>query len=558
MALGANFKYLTNLQYKVKSLTRRLEAFESGQKYLDLKKNLEKQLAAYKREINGLKAKLSQAHRETVRVIDNWFQVFEDISAEHKKEIEAREGLIKKLKTQLLQTEQERDHARDGRRDKNRELYQAKTKIEDLKGVILQLKAQINRDYENSSIPSSQKPHHKKITNNREKTGRKPGGQNGHKGHHRKKYCPTKHIHIPAPDEYTYSDNYKPTGKMIEKQLVEIDFTLKVLEFKTPEFRNVRTGQRVHADFPAGVNNDVNYGGSIKAIALLLNSRYGVSIDKVREFLREITNGELEISKGMINGLCKDFSSKTEAEQKKAFTDLLLLPVVHADFTNARVNGKNAQVAICSAAGITLYFAREHKGHKGLAGTPVEHYHGTLVHDHDIVFYSYGDNHQECLVHVLRYLKASMENEPHLQWNKRMRGLLQEMIHYRKGLAAENPELDPDRVGEFESRYREILKLAKEEYDYEPPSDYYREGYNLYKRLDKYRDNHLLFLHDVRVPTNNNLCERKGRVFKRKQRQMMAFRSFDGLVYLCNSISMIDLLSARGDNLFRSIADILG
>ena len=151
-----------------------------------------------------------------------------------------------------------------------------------------------------------------------------------------------------------------------------------------------------------------------------------------------------------------------------------------------------------------------------------------------------------------------MENEPHLQWNKRMRGLLQEMIHYRKGLAAENPELDPDRVGEFESRYREILKLAKEEYDYEPPSDYYREGYNLYKRLDKYRDNHLLFLHDVRVPTNNNLCERKGRVFKRKQRQMMAFRSFDGLVYLCNSISMIDLLSARGDNLFRSIADILG
>jgi len=150
-----------------------------------------------------------------------------------------------------------------------------------------------------------------------------------------------------------------------------------------------------------------------------------------------------------------------------------------------------------------------------------------------------------------------MENESNLQWNKRMRGLLQEMIHYRKGLAEENPELDPDRVKEFEDRYKEVLELAKKEYDYEPPSDYYREGYNLYKRLDKYRDNHLLFLHDVGVPTNNSLCERKGRVFKRKQRQVMAFRSFDGLVYLCNSMSMIDLLSAREDNLFRSIAAIL-
>ena len=82
-------------------------------------------------------------------------------------------------------------------------------------------------------------------------------------------------------------------------------------------------------------------------------------------------------------------------------------------------------------------------------------------------------------------------------------------------------------------------------------------GYNIYKRLIRYRDSHLLFLHDVRVLTNNNLRERKGHVFKRKQRQVMAFRSFEGLVYLYNSLSMFDLLRARGDNLFRSIADIL-
>ena len=46
---------------------------------------------------------------------------------------------------------------------------------------------------------------------------------------------------------------------------------------------------------------------------------------------------------GMINGLSKEFSTKTEAEQKRAFADLLLSPVMNADFTNAKVNGKNVQ-----------------------------------------------------------------------------------------------------------------------------------------------------------------------------------------------------------------------
>ena len=150
-----------------------------------------------------------------------------------------------------------------------------------------------------------------------------------------------------------------------------------------------------------------------------------------------------------------------------------------------------------------------------------------------------------------------MENEPNLKWNQKMRKLLQEMIHYRKGLSKEKPNPDPDKVKEFENRYIEILEMAKKEYEYEPPSNYYKDGYNLYKRLDAYRNSHLLFLHDIRIPTNNNLCERKGRVFKRKQRQVMAFRSFDSLVYLCNSISIIDMLSVKEDNLFKSAATIL-
>lgn len=76
-------------------------------------------------------------------------------------------------------------------------------------------------------------------------------------------------------------------------------------------------------------------------------------------------------------------------------------------------NGKGCYVYVCATPdGKALYFARAKKGHEGVKGTVAEDYHGILVHDHDITFYSYGTDHQECLAHVLRYLKDSMDNEP--------------------------------------------------------------------------------------------------------------------------------------------------
>lgn len=50
-----------------------------------------------------------------------------------------------------------------------------------------------------------------------------------------------------------------------------------------------------------------------------------------------------------------------------------------------------------------------------------------------------------------------------------------------------------------------------------PANDYYRDGYNLFLRIEKYMQNHLLFLHDLRVPATNNEAERLLRNYKRKQ-----------------------------------------
>ena len=550
-----NFEYITNLQYKVKSLTSQVRAFESGEKYVTMYSKFKKQLLAKGKEIERLKSELADAHCQTVTMRNNWMQVFEDMEKEHAKELKKKDHKIKALEERALNAERMLDLAKDNLREKTIELYKVMTELEEEKGKNQELRAQINRDYENSSIPSSLKPNHKKIANNREKTDKKPGGQPGHKGHTRKKHIPTNQIHIPAPEKYKNNTDYKPTGKIVAKQVVNLDIRVIVDEYDTPEFRNVRTGQRVHANFPSGVINDVNYGGSVKAFAFLLNSRCCVSIDKVREFLSELTKGELQISKGMINGLCKEFSKKTEAEQKEAFSSLLLSPVLNTDFTGGRLNGKSVQVAVCATPDKTMYFAREQKGHKGIEGTPVENYQGILVHDHDKTYYNYGSEHQECLVHILRYLKDSIDNEPNLKWNKRMRELMQEMIHYRNNLEY-GTDPDSDKVAEYEIRYQKILDGAKEEYEYEPPSDYYKEGYNLYRRLHKYKESHLLFLHNMLVPTNNNLSERLLRVFKRKQRQVMTFRSFDSVHNFCNSMGMINLLCTKGKNLYTGIASI--
>ena len=556
--MDARFEYITNLQYKVKALTSQLKAFESGEKYLTMKSEFRNQLSKKDREIKSLKLKLADAHCQTITVRKRWMQIIEDVEKEHAKELQDKDRIIKSLEERALRAERLLDEQHCTLREKNKELYEVKVQLEDEKGKVLKLRSQINRDYENSSKPSSLKPNHKKIENNREKTGRRPGGQVGHKGHPRKKHTPTNFVNIPAPEEYMNSSIYRPTGRTLTKQIVDIRLKLVVTEYSTPEFRDLRTRQRVHAEFPEEVVNDVNYGGSVKAFAFLLNNRCNVSIVNVSDFLSELTGGELKISTGMINGLSKEFSFKTESERKKAFADILLSPVVNTDFTTARVNGRSMSVTVCATPYVVMYFAKEHKGHEGIKGTPVENHQGILVHDHDKTFYKYGSAHQECLDHPSRYLKDSMGNEPDLKWNLQMRELIREMIHFRNSLDPDDDrdpdQIAPDEVAVFEARYDKTLDLAKDEYEYEPPTKYYIDGFNLYKKLQTYKSEHLLFLHDRRVPHNNNLAERLLRVMKRKQSQAMTFRSNCGLDYFCQSLGIIASLRTQGENLYDSVS----
>lgn len=535
------FEHISRLQYKVKALQAEVAAFKSGKRYAQMEEAHRKNNAFNARIIKKLKAELADSHKETITVRNIWMEM-----------LDAAEKRIKSLLEEIRQL-------REALRREKAEKYQILAELDEEREKNRKLNAQIHRDFQNSSKPSSMNPNHKKITNNREKTDRKPGGQPGHQGHFRKRREPDMVIPIQPPEKFSDASKYRPTGKTVRKQQVGIKISCITVEYETPEYIEIATGKSVHAPFPAGVVDDVNYDGSIRALAFLLNQECNVSIDKVSRFLSDITGGDLHLSKGMINGLSKQFSRNSEDERKQMFMHLLASPVMHIDATNARMNGASRQVFVCTnPEGTTsLYFSREHKGHAGIKDTPAELYNGIMVHDHDKTFYSYGNDHQECLEHVLRYLLDSIQNEPDLTWNKSMRELIREMIHCRNQLP---PGTLPDEAAviQFEKRYDEILNKAADEYEYVPPTKYYMDGYNLFVRLRDYKHNHLLFLYNPDVPTTNNISERMLRGFKRKQKQIMSFRSDENLSYCCDSLSMLNSIRAKSDNMFADLASIFG
>ena len=555
--MRTNFEYMTNLQYKVKALQAQVDAFQSGEAYLRQKEEYEKRLREKDRIIAALKKELGRSHAETVTMRDRWMEVFEDLEKEHRKAMSKEQKKTARMEQRMLAAEKSEDRWHEKWKEQQVQLYAVQTELEEEKEKNRKITAQVNKNFENSSIPSSMQVGRKKIPNSWVKTGKRPGGQPGHKGHRRKLHVPTETHEIPAPKKYQDSPDYYETGKVIRKQKVEIHLGVRIIEYATKEYRDRRTGARVHAPFPAGYENEVNYGGSIKALAFLLGNEGNVSHGKIRKLIEELTEGEIRLSDGMINGLCREFSEKTKEEKQEIIKKLMTSPVMNADFTNANVNGGSAQVLVLASPqeNVALYIGREKKGHEGVKGTPLEDYVGTVVHDHDKTFYRYGIRHQECLQHDCRYLIGSKENEPERKWNQKMHELIREMLHYRNSLD-EKEELDPAKVSGLEARYDEILREAEEEYEADPPSEYYKEGYNLFRRLKEYKESELLFLHDKRVPANNSLCERLARVFKRKQKQAMVFRSHESLDYTCDGLSIVHLLRTKDDSVYQRIAEI--
>ncbi len=551
------FFSMTAQQYELQRLTRKVASLESGAEIVKLKKEKTKLLNYYEKIIKKLKKELELSHAETVKVCRIWFEVFEDLEREKQKIIKQMEKKFEDLEKKNLEMARQRDEALDKLRESKKAEYKAKTALQEAQDKIEALNIRINKDYTNSSKPSSQNPNHKKICNGRVKSEKNPGAQKNHEHHPRKRpENITRIVEIPPTEEMLNNPDLRPTEKYIDKYLVSCRLIIETIKFRTQIFRNRKNGSRVHAKFPENVKDDVNYDGTVKACAYLLKDKCNVSIGNVKDFLCEISNGELNLSTGMISNLTKEFSSKTKQERNEIFLKLYSSPVLHADFTFGRVAGKQGTVLICAdEAGTVLYQSKDKKGDEGVKESPLEFYKGITVTDHEAALIKHGEKHQECLSHVSRYLVSSIENEKNLTWNKLMKEWISEALAYWNNIKVGAEQEDNQKDIDFLNRYDEIVELAKKEYDYEPPNGYYREGYNLYKRMYEDREDYVLFLKDKSVSPTNNIAERYARVYKRKNIQAMCFRSKNGVKYFCNGLSVIQTIKNRGENLFSAVTN---
>ena len=180
----------TSLSYQLQAARKELEAFRSGEAYLKLRADYEKIIRGLKLTIKRLEKErdgFSFSRREITR---QWMDVLEDIQKEHEKEIRKFKKTIAELLDIVASLKNRNTELDEKRKKALSDYYETASKLEEAQGLIQKLTAQVNRNYENSSLPSSKCIGRKKITNNREKTGKKPGAQAGHPHHPRKSMEP--------------------------------------------------------------------------------------------------------------------------------------------------------------------------------------------------------------------------------------------------------------------------------------------------------------------------------------------------------------------------------
>lgn len=143
------------LQYWLKNMTQKVREFESGERYIKMRQEFLAVFREKNQTIKSLKDEIARAHAETVTVRKNWSEVVDDLDREHCREMRLKEAEIQRLHQRVLEVERQRDNALDKLKEKNRELYEVKTLLDEANQKIIGLTARINKDYTNSSKSSS-------------------------------------------------------------------------------------------------------------------------------------------------------------------------------------------------------------------------------------------------------------------------------------------------------------------------------------------------------------------------------------------------------------------
>jgi transposase len=407
--------------------------------------------------------------------------------------------------------------------------------------VIAELRARLDQNSRNSSKPPSsdgygKPPAEKRKRSLRRRSGRKPGGQRGHKGHHleRREDPDRVVLHSVEVCECCGRDvSGAPIEQSQSRQVFDLPEmpALECVEHWIQK-RRCECGHLASSSFPEGVTAPACYGPRIRALGIYLVCYQHLPYERAAEILSDWAG--VPISVATLQAFVALGAEGLEEFLQEIRSQLAGAEVAHFDETGGRIDGRLGWIHSASTETLTLLTVHRKRGLEAMVAAGVlPDFRGVAVHDNWAPYRNFdGALHALCGAHHLRELACAEEQGQ--AWGLGMGCLLldtKDAVEQAK--AAGRKQLSRRALAELHASYREMIKLGYEE---NPGLTGQQEGrqpkrtkaQNLLLRLDQREREVLRFAHDFRVPFDNNLSERDLRMVKLQQKISGCWRTGQG------------------------------
>ena len=414
------------------------------------------------------------------------------------------------------------------------------------------LEGRVNKNSSNSSKPPSSdmnKP--KKTTSSKNKSGKKPGGQPGHKGKTLKNSrAPDQIVRLSVTNCEECGNNLKNKKiSMKSRQEFEIpEPKIFITEYQS-ESRDCSCGYTTTACFPKHITHASQYGIRAKSLMVYMNQHQFIPYDRASQFF-ETVYGQ-KISPATIvnavntlgNRLCK-LDSQIKKLLSKSDT-------AHCDETSMKISGTKHWLHTVGTKKLAHYAMHEKRGSKATQDIGIlPEFKGTIIHDHWKSYFQYKNSkHALCNAHHL--LELRFINEQHkMKWAKKMSLLLIKIKEHKDLFVKKSKDkFTKWLLKKHNSEYNAILVKAHREQARRGTLD----SRNLIKRLSNFKQETLLFMNDFTIPFTNNLSEQDLRMSKVKQKISGCFRNTISADSFCKIRSMLISGRKNSKNIFKLI-----
>lgn len=435
----------------------------------------------------------------------------------------------------------------------------------------------------NSSKPPSSdqnnlaKPPKPKPKSQRKRSGKKPGGQPGHKGSTLEMVNNPDHIidcEIEAGTCCKTCGTILPKGaccsSKCEPEVRQI-FELPAIKLEVTEYRAERVicpacNTSNVASFPQKVKARAQYGPNLKATAIYLASYQLIPYERLGELFRDLF--QCPLSQGTLVNFIKAGGRQTATAVEFIEAQIKQSDTVHADETGCRVHGIRQWLHVASTAQYTSYMIHPKRGFEALQDFGIlEGFTGNLVHDYYSSYYKLLlCRHFQCIAHILREL-TYIHEEMNQDWANDMKDLLLEAKLLRERA---NRRMPGQRkvIGE-QTRWRIqmwYVDIILDGYSINPEPEPVPgkrgkpargKALNLLSRFENRYDEIMGFFEYDNIPFDNNLAERDLRMMKTREKISGSFRSDEHTQAFCGIRSVISTLKKQGRSVMSGITEML-